>query len=92
MAVPQTQIAAVVSAPRKASTAQVEITTERPVPSPKEGEVLVKLEYSGVCHSDVHSILGDTLMLTDVAGHEGVGKVVQGEAYTADLQCPGVLM
>jgi propanol-preferring alcohol dehydrogenase len=87
MAVPQTQIAAVVSRPRKSSSARVEITTERPVPSPKQGEVLVKLEYSGVCHSDVHSIRGDTLMLTDVAGHEGVGKVVQGEAHRADLQC-----
>ncbi|GFF30615.1 alcohol dehydrogenase [Aspergillus udagawae] len=77
MAVPQTQIAAVVSAPRKSPSARVEITTEHPVPSPKQGEVLIKLEYSGVCHSDVHSIRGDTLMLTDVAGHEGVGKVVQ---------------
>ncbi|EAL93391.1 hypothetical protein V6000_000737 [Aspergillus fumigatus] len=77
MALPQTQIAAVVSGPRKSSSARVEITSERPVPSPKQGEVLIKLEYSGVCHSDVHSIRGDTLMLTDVAGHEGVGKVIQ---------------
>lgn len=92
MSVPQTQIAAVVSAPRKSSSAQVEITTERSVPSPKQGEVLVKLEYSGVCYSDVHSIRGDTLMLTDVAGHEGVGKVVQGEAHRADLQYLVVLM
>jgi propanol-preferring alcohol dehydrogenase len=92
MALPQTQIAAVVSGPRKSSSARVEITSERPVPSPKQGEVLIKLEYSGVCHSDVHSIRGDTLMLTDVAGHEGVGKVIQGEAHRADLPCLTVLL
>lgn len=32
-----------------------------------------------MCHSDLHSIRGDTPMLTDVAGHEGVGKVIGGK-------------
>jgi propanol-preferring alcohol dehydrogenase len=31
-----------------------------PVPTPGSGEVLVKVEYTGVCHSDVHAILGET--------------------------------
>lgn len=75
MAIPSTQIAAVVSA----SAAAVEISRTHPVPTPGNGELLVKLEFSGVCHSDLHSIRGDTPMLTDVAGHEGVGKVVAGE-------------
>ncbi|KAF5855321.1 hypothetical protein ETB97_009440, partial [Aspergillus alliaceus] len=52
------------------------IKTDHPVPIPADGEILVKIEYTGVCHSDVHSIRGETPMLTDVAGHEGVGRVV----------------
>lgn len=75
MAIPLTQIAAVVSA----KAASVEISRTHPVPTPGKGDLLVKLEFSGVCHSDLHSIRGDTPMLTDVAGHEGVGKVVAGE-------------
>ncbi|CAG8933841.1 unnamed protein product [Penicillium salamii] len=75
MTVPQFQTAAVVASTQNSSVA---IKSDHPVPSPGEGEILVKLEFSGVCHSDLHSIRGDTPMLTDVAGHEGVGKVVQG--------------
>lgn len=44
---------------------------------PKEGEVLVKLKYAGLCHSDEHIRLGD--MTEAVApmcgGHEGAGVV-----------------
>lgn len=78
MPIPETQSAAVLPPTGASPTAQLQITTTRLVPSPVEGEILVKLEYSGVCHSDVHSVRGETLMLTDVAGHEGIGKVVQG--------------
>ncbi|GKZ25139.1 hypothetical protein AbraIFM66951_010912 [Aspergillus brasiliensis] len=77
MAIPQTQIAAVLPPSGANKAANLQIRHDRPVPSPAEGEVLVKLEYSGVCHSDVHSVRGETPMLTDVAGHEGVGKVVK---------------
>ncbi len=28
--------------------------TERPIPAPKADEVLVKLEYVGICGSDMH--------------------------------------
>ena len=28
--------------------------TERPIPTPKDDEVLVKLEYVGICGSDMH--------------------------------------
>jgi S-(hydroxymethyl)glutathione dehydrogenase/alcohol dehydrogenase len=47
------------------------------VADPRPGEVLVKLEYAGLCHSDDHNITGDfpaTLPL--VGGHEGAGEVV----------------
>ncbi|EAW13963.1 zinc-dependent alcohol dehydrogenase [Aspergillus clavatus NRRL 1] len=77
MQIPLTQTAAVIPPAGTYQTAQVQILSDRPVPAPAEGELLIKLEYSGVCHSDVHSIRRDTPMLTDVAGHEGVGKVVK---------------
>ncbi|OOF99706.1 hypothetical protein ASPCADRAFT_203473 [Aspergillus carbonarius ITEM 5010] len=77
MAIPQTQIAAVLPPSGATATSKLQIIHDRLVPSPTEGEVLVKLEYSGLCHSDVHSVRGETPMLTDVAGHEGVGKVVK---------------
>ncbi|CAG8182167.1 unnamed protein product [Penicillium nalgiovense] len=74
--IPPIQIAAVIAS-STSDTVKVGIKSNRPVPTPGKGEILVKLEFSGVCHSDLHSIRGDTPMLTDVAGHEGVGKVVK---------------
>jgi propanol-preferring alcohol dehydrogenase len=78
--IPPIQIAAVVAS-SISDTTKVGIKSNRPVPTPGKGEILIKLEFSGVCHSDLHSIRGDTPMLTDVAGHEGVGKVVKGKSY-----------
>ena len=43
---------------------------------PKEGEVLVRLAASGMCHSDEHVVTGDSpLPLPLVGGHEGAGVV-----------------
>ncbi|KAL5332172.1 chaperonin 10-like protein [Aspergillus crustosus] len=75
--IPKTQTAAVLPASGATSTSRLEIRHDKPIPSPAAGEILVKLEFSGVCHSDVHSVRGETPMLTDVVGHEGVGKVVK---------------
>ena len=53
------------------------VDVARPVPGP--GQILIKLQASGVCHSDVHIWKGESL--PDVApdpfilGHEGVGVV-----------------
>ncbi|GES57399.1 alcohol dehydrogenase [Aspergillus terreus] len=77
MEIPQTQIAAALPSTGASPDVKIEIRSDYSVPSPAEGEVLVKLEFSGVCHSDVHSVRGETPMLTDVAGHEGVGRVVK---------------
>ena len=79
MSLPSTQIAAIITSSETHDVSNVKISSTHPLPSPKLGEILVKLEFSGVCHSDVHSIRGDTPMLTDVAGHEGIGRVVAGE-------------
>lgn len=44
-----------------------------PIPGP--GEILVKISHSGICHSDLHIMLGDWpwLKVTDgqIGGHEG---------------------
>jgi NDMA-dependent alcohol dehydrogenase len=43
---------------------------------PKAGEVLVRLEYAGLCHSDDHLITGDMpALLPIIGGHEGAGVV-----------------
>jgi len=43
---------------------------------PQENEILVKLEATGVCHSDLHFMQGDMPMpVPIVPGHEGAGIV-----------------
>jgi NDMA-dependent alcohol dehydrogenase len=43
---------------------------------PKQGEVLVKLAASGMCHSDEHLVTGDLpFELPIIGGHEGAGVV-----------------
>ena len=51
---------------------------ELPVPEPGEGQALVKIEASGVCHTDLHAADGDWPVkpkLPFVPGHEGAGYV-----------------
>ncbi|GMM28707.1 hypothetical protein DAMA08_014230 [Martiniozyma asiatica (nom. inval.)] len=50
-----------------------------PVPKPKSTEILIKVLYSGVCHTDLHAWQGDWPLDTKlplVGGHEGAGIVV----------------
>ena len=51
---------------------------ELSVPEPGQGEILVKLSATGVCHTDLHAARGDWAVkpqLPLVPGHEGVGHV-----------------
>ena len=51
---------------------------ERPVPHPGPGQVLVRIEASGLCHTDIHAAHGDWPVKPTppfVPGHEGVGIV-----------------
>jgi propanol-preferring alcohol dehydrogenase len=51
---------------------------ERPVPTPGPGEVVVRIEASGLCHTDIHAAHGDWPVKPQppfVPGHEGVGIV-----------------
>ena len=59
---------------------------------PKEGEVLIKTEYCGICHSDV-SVL-DSLDLTPmILGHEAAGVVEEiGDGVTSVSKGDYVLM
>ena len=48
------------------------------VPRPGAGQVLVKVEASGLCHTDIHAAHGDWPVKPTppfVPGHEGVGVV-----------------
>ncbi len=52
-----------------------------PIPQPGTGELLIKLEACGVCHSDLDVRQGSTAPGSPkfplVLGHEGVGRVVE---------------
>lgn len=51
---------------------------DRPVPEPGPGQVLVRIEASGLCHTDIHAAHGDWPVKPTppfVPGHEGVGIV-----------------
>ena len=58
-------------------TAPLEIQ-EVPVPEPGPGEVLVRIEASGLCHTDIHAAHGDWPVKPTppfVPGHEGIGRI-----------------
>ncbi|KAF8713706.1 Mannitol-1-phosphate dehydrogenase, partial [Rhizoctonia solani] len=77
LTVPQTQKAAII----EKSGDSVKIVEKSVVQASelKPGEVLVKVLYSGVCHTDVHiaeGALGDPPIKPLVGGHEGTGVIV----------------
>ena len=55
------------------------VIEEVPVPRPAAGDLLVKIEACGVCHTDLHAAEGDWPVKPAppfIPGHEGVGHVV----------------
>jgi propanol-preferring alcohol dehydrogenase len=53
---------------------------DRPIPVPGPGEVLVRVETAGLCHTDIHAAHGDWPIQPTppfIPGHEGVGIVEQ---------------
>jgi hypothetical protein len=85
--VPKVQRAAII----KEFGQDLVLETEHPVKQPSElapGECLIKMEYAGVCHSDIHAKQGDwgrrpTLPL--VGGHEVRSGCSRGE-------CTGIIL
>ena len=64
---------------------------ERPIPTPKDDEVLVKLDYVGICGSDLHyyetGAIGDFVVKPPfVLGHEPGGVVVEVGKNVKHLQ------
>lgn len=61
-----------------------------PIPTPGPGEILIRLEASGVCHSDVHIWKGESRPARApdpfILGHEGVGIVAALGAGVTDWQ------
>ena len=48
------------------------------MPEPSDGQVLVRIEACGLCHTDIHAAHGDWPIKPDlplIPGHEGVGIV-----------------
>ena len=44
----------------------------------KDNEILVKMEYCGLCHTDLHVAAGDSGPQPGrIIGHEGIGRVEQ---------------
>lgn len=60
-----------------------------PVPKPGPDEILVKIRYSGVCHTDLHAMKGDwplPVKMPLVGGHEGTGHVAAKGELVRDFE------
>jgi propanol-preferring alcohol dehydrogenase len=54
------------------------VLREWDIPTPGPGQILVKTEFCGVCHTDIHAADGDWPVkptLPFIPGHEGIGRV-----------------
>jgi propanol-preferring alcohol dehydrogenase len=69
-----------------APQAPIEIA-ERPVPAPGPGEVLVRMQACGICHSDLFLAGSPKLPMTPlILGHEGIGIVEELGMGVSGLQ------
>lgn len=60
-----------------------------PVQKPGPDEVLINVKYSGVCHTDLHAMMGDWPIppkIPLVGGHEGAGVVVARGELVSEVQ------
>lgn len=60
-----------------------------PVPEPGTGQIVVRIEASGLCHTDIHAANGDWPVkpkMPLVPGHEGVGTIVSMGEGESPLQ------
>ena len=64
---------------------------DRPTPEPGAGQVLVHIEASGLCHTDIHAAHGDWPVKPQppfVPGHEGVG-IVEAVGHGVEVRSVG---
>ncbi|CAG7558760.1 unnamed protein product [Fusarium equiseti] len=71
---PSVQKAAVIENP--GDNTKIVIRSDIPVGKPRQHEILIKLEFTGLCGSEVRAVSGWG-PYDPVVGHEGVGTVVQ---------------
>ncbi|MEO7112656.1 MAG: zinc-dependent alcohol dehydrogenase [Polyangiaceae bacterium] len=65
------------------------VLRECAVPSPSHGQILVKTEACGVCHTDLHAARGDWPLkpsLPFIPGHEAIGLVVAKGAGVENIK------
>ncbi|KAF5625307.1 ADH3-alcohol dehydrogenase III [Fusarium tjaetaba] len=81
--IPSTQKAALIENP--GDNARIIFQSDLPVGDPGEHEILVRLEFTGLCGSEVRALSGWG-PYNSIVGHEGVGKVVKlGKGVNANL-------
>ncbi|KAF5548687.1 alcohol dehydrogenase [Fusarium mexicanum] len=81
--IPSTQKAALIENP--GNDARIVIRSDIPVANPQENEILVKLEFTGLCGSEIRALSGWG-PYNPIVGHEGVGTVVKlGKEVDAGL-------
>ena len=54
------------------------VIEDRPIPEPGPGQITVRMQASGLCHTDIHAANGDWPVKPTppfIPGHEGVGTV-----------------
>ncbi len=58
---------------------------EIPVPEPDKGEILIRINVCGVCHTDLHTVEGDLteVKLPIIPGHQVVGRVAKNGAQAS---------
>jgi propanol-preferring alcohol dehydrogenase len=65
------------------------VVCEEPLPQPGRNQILVKIEATGVCHTDLHAAQGDwpvKPVVPFIPGHEGVGRVAAVGAAVKAVQ------
>ena len=64
------------------------------IPEILEGYVLVKMKYSGICHTqlnEIDGILGKDNFLPHCIGHEGVGEIIEKGKNVKKLNSIGLI-
>src|SRR5688500_18350772 len=64
-----------------------------PIPTPEASQVLVRIETSGLCHTDIHAARGEWPVKPSpplIPGHEGVGIIERVGPGPADGLEPGM--
>ena len=63
------------------------VVDEIEVPAPRADQVIVRLTYTGLCHSQLHQMnAGERLETPSILGHEASGNVTHVGSQVKDLK------